>query len=106
MVTGKEVTKTGPWRLKPNEYHNHTFWAWITGIEMVASNGFGKIDDFNYLLSMFASNNGIDSNMLHEWVNPLTFQGNGAYPFRTGIYAIRIAVSESRMKTRSKNVHD
>ena len=108
LVTEKEVTKTGPWKLKPNEYHNHTFWAWITGIEMVARNRFGKVDDFNYLLSMFVSNNGIDSNMLHEWVNPLTFQGNGAYPFRTGISAIRIAVSESHIKTRtrSKNAHE
>ena len=106
LVTEKEITKTGPWRLKANEYHNHTFWAWITGIEMVARNRFGKIDDFNYLSSMFVSNNGVDSNMLHEWVNPLTFQGNGAYPFRTGISAIRIAVSESHVKTGSKNVHE
>ena len=99
LVTEVEVIKTGPWRLKPNEYHNHTFWAWITGIEMMARNRLGKIDDFNYLLSLFISDNGVNSNMLHEWVNPLTFQGNGAYPFRTGISAIRIAISESIIKT-------
>jgi glycogen debranching enzyme len=104
LVTEKEVTKTGPWRLKPNEYHNHTFWAWITGIEMIARNRFGKRDDFDYLLSLFVSNNGIKSNMLHEWVNPLSFKGNGAYPFRTGISAIRIAISESIMKTRHENI--
>ena len=99
LVTEVEVIKTGPWRLKPNEYHNHTFWAWITGIEMMARNRLGKIDDFNYLLSLFISDNGVYSNMLHEWVNPLTFEGNGAYPFRTGISAIRIAISESIIKT-------
>lgn len=98
LVTEIEVTKTGPWILKPNEYHNHTFWAWITGIEMVARNRFGKIDDFNYLLSLFISNNVVNSNMLHEWVNPLNLKGNGAYPFRTGISAIRVAISESMIK--------
>lgn len=99
LVTEKEVAKTGPWNLNPNEYHNHTFWAWITGIEMVARNRFDMIDDFIYLLSKFVSDdNMVHLNMLHEWVNPLTFQGNGAYPFRTGISAIRIAVSEFQIK--------
>jgi hypothetical protein len=32
--------------------------------------------------------------MLYESVNPLTFQGSGAYPFRTGISLVRIAVIE------------
>ena len=99
LVTEMEVIKTGPWNLNPNEYHNHTFWAWITGIEMVARNRFNMIDDFTFLLSKFVSDdNMVYSNMLHEWVNPLTFQGNGAYPFRTGISAIRIAVSEFLIK--------
>lgn len=99
LVTEMEVVKTGPWSLNPNEYHNHTFWAWITGIEMIARNRFNMIDDFTYLLSKFVSDdNMVHSNMLHEWVNPLTFQGNGAYPFRTGISAIRIAVSEFLIK--------
>ncbi|HEX5981388.1 MAG TPA: hypothetical protein VFY77_01870, partial [Nitrososphaeraceae archaeon] len=38
---------------------------------------------------------GVHSNMLYEWVNPLTFQGSGAYPFRTGISSVRIAAIES-----------
>ena len=95
LVTETEITKTGPWLLKTNEYHNHTFWPWITGIEMLARTRFGKIDDCNLLLSKFISNNGVHSNMLYEWVNPLTFQGNGAYPFRTGISSLRIAAIES-----------
>lgn len=99
LVTEKEVAKTGPWRLNPHEYHNHTFWAWITGIEMIARNRFNMMDDFTYLLSKFVSeDNVIHSNMLHEWVHPLTFKGNGAYPFRTGISAIRIAVTEFLIK--------
>jgi len=95
LVTETEITKTGPWLLKTNEYHNHTCWPWITGIEMLARTRFGKIDDCSFLLSKFVSNNGVHSNMLHEWVNPLTFQGSGAYPFRTGISSVRIAAMES-----------
>jgi glycogen debranching enzyme len=95
LVTETEITKTGPWLLKTNEYHNHTFWPWITGIEMLARTRFGKIDDCSLLLSKFVSNNGVHSNMLYEWVNPLTFQGSGAYPFRTGISSLRIAAFES-----------
>lgn len=92
LVTEREITKTGPWVLKANEYHNHTFWSWITGIEMISRNRYGKIPDFHYLFSKFISSNKIHSNMLHEWVDPITFEGNGANPFRTGISSIRIAV--------------
>ena len=94
LVTETEITKTGPWLLKANEYHNHTFWAWITGIEILARTRFGKLDDSSFLISKFVSDNGVHSNMLYEWVNPLTFQGSGAYPFRTGISSVRIAAIE------------
>ena len=98
LVTEREITKTGPWILKANEYHNHTFWAWITGIEMISRNRFGKISDFHFLFSKFISPNKIHSNLLHEWVDPKTFEGNGAYPFRTGISSIRIAVLDYMSK--------
>ena len=95
LVTEKEVIKTGPWSLKPYQYHNYTFWSWFTGIEMVARKRFDKTDDFNYLMSLFVSKNGkIHWNMLYEWVNPLNFHGYGAYPFRTGISSIRMAAIE------------
>lgn len=91
LVTEREITKTGPWILKANEYHNHTFWAWITGIEMISRYRYGQIADFLCLFSKFMSPNNIQLNMLHEWVNPITFEGKGAYPFRTGISSIRLA---------------
>jgi hypothetical protein len=28
----------------------------------------------------------------YEWINPTTDEGNGAFPFRTGISAVRISV--------------
>jgi glycogen debranching enzyme len=99
LVTEAEITKTGPWLLKTNEYHNHTCWPWITGIEILARTRFGKIDDCSFLLSKFVSNSGIYPNMLYEWVNPLTFQGSGAYPFRTGISSVRIAAFESLIQS-------
>ena len=98
LVTEREITKTGPWILKANEYHNHTFWAWITGIEMISRNRYGKISDFHCLFSKFISSNKIQSNVLHEWVDPMTFEGKGAYPFRTGISSIRIAVLDYMSK--------
>ena len=91
VVTEREITKIGPWMLKANEYHNHRFWAWITGIEMISRYRYGNISDFYCLLSKFMSPNRIQLNMLHEWVDPITFDGKGAYPFRTGISSIRLA---------------
>ncbi|HET7643465.1 MAG TPA: hypothetical protein VFK40_08150, partial [Nitrososphaeraceae archaeon] len=70
-------------------------WPWITGIEMLARSRFGKIDDCNILLSKFVTGDGVNPNMLYEWVNPMTFQGSGAYPFRTGISSIRITAMET-----------
>ncbi|MGE0242852.1 MAG: GH116 family glycosyl hydrolase [Nitrososphaeraceae archaeon] len=102
LVTETGITKTGPWLLETNEYHNHTCWPWITGIEMLARSRFGKLDDCNILLSKFFTNDGVNPNMLYEWVNPLTFQGSGAYPFRTGISSIRITA----METLTMNIED
>ena len=31
LVTETELKRTGPWVLKPYQYHNHTFWPWTTG---------------------------------------------------------------------------
>jgi hypothetical protein len=94
LVTETHVTKTGPWFLEPHEYHNHTFWAWITGIEMLARSRFDKMNDCINILSKFFTDNTVHSDMLHEWVNPITLQGSGARPFRTGISSIRIAAIE------------
>ena len=93
LVTEAALKKTGPWVLHPNQYHNHTFWPWITGIEMLARSRHGRIDECQALFSMLASSDS-QSRMraFYEWVNPLTNQGSGAYPFRTGISTIRIAL--------------
>ena len=40
LVTEVELKATGPWTLKPYQYHNQTFWPWTTGIEMLARSRF------------------------------------------------------------------
>ncbi|HYY50451.1 MAG TPA: hypothetical protein VE643_06230, partial [Nitrososphaeraceae archaeon] len=43
LVTEVELKATGPWNLKPYQYHNQTFWPWTTGIEMLARSRFDRI---------------------------------------------------------------
>lgn len=101
LVTEVEMKSTGPWVLKPNFYHNHTFWPWITGIEILARSRFNQLDECNILLSKLASENHPHVHTFYEWINPVTDQGNGAYPFRTGISSVRVAIADIlwRMKT-------
>lgn len=95
LVTEVELKSTGPWHLKPYEYHNHTFWPWTTGIEMLARSRFGRAQECILLLSKLTSeNNNLHMYAFYEWVNPITDEGNGAFPFRTGIAAARISIAD------------
>ena len=92
LVTEVELKSTGPWHLKPYEYHNHTFWPWTTGIEMLARSRFDRVEECNLLLSTLTSESKFHMHTFHEWINPVTDEGSGAFPFRTGISAVRISV--------------
>jgi glycogen debranching enzyme len=92
LVTEVELKSTGPWHLKPHEYHNHTFWPWTTGIEMLARSRFDRVEECNRLLSTLTSESNLHMHTFYEWINPITNEGNGAFPFRTGISAVRISV--------------
>jgi hypothetical protein len=106
LVTETELKRTGPWILKPYQYHNHTFWPWTTGIEMLARSRFNKIEGCNILLSKLASNDGHPHlHAFYEWVNPITDEGSGAYPFRTGITTIRIALADILEKVKMESPH-
>src|SRR5918995_5386733 len=100
LITERELTATGPWVLKPYEYHNHTFWPWITGLEILARSRFEKPEDCEYLLSKLASEGQPHIHAFYEWINPINDQENGAYPFRTGISAIRIAIADILAKRK------
>jgi hypothetical protein len=92
LVTEVELKSTGPWILKPYQYHNHTFWPWTTGIEMLARSRFDRLQECNLLLSTLTSESNLNMHAFYEWINPITEEGNGAFPFRTGISAVRISV--------------
>jgi hypothetical protein len=92
LVTEVELKSTGPWILKPYQYHNLTFWPWTTGIEMLARSRFDRVEECNLLLSTLTSESNLHMHTFYEWINPITGEGNGAFPFRTGISAVRIAV--------------
>jgi hypothetical protein len=94
LITEKELKRTGPLILEPNQYHNHTFWPWITGIEMLARSRFQRYDECNELLLTLTKGNHPETLAFYEWVNPTTGKGGGAFPFRTGISAIRIALTD------------
>ena len=92
LVTEVELKRTGPWILKPYQYHNHTFWPWTTGIEMLARSRYDRVQECNLLLSTLSSKTHLHMRTFYEWVNPITDEGNGAFPFRTGISAVRVAI--------------
>ena len=95
LVTEVELKKTGPWILSPNQYHNHTFWPWITGMEMQARSRIGEFQQCDMLMSTLLEADNL-GNLLtfYEWINPVTGKGDGAFPFRTGISSIRIAITD------------
>jgi glycogen debranching enzyme len=105
LVTEVELKKSGPWVLKPNQYHNHTFWPWTTGIEMLARFRFNKIEDCNTLFSKLASDDELHVHTFYEWINPLTDKVQGAYPFRTGVSAVRIALFEILAKANAAKMN-
>jgi glycogen debranching enzyme len=92
LVTEAKLKSTGPWLLKPHQYHNLTFWPWTTGIEMLARSRYDKVEDCNMLLSTLTSESNLHMHTFYEWINPITDEGSGAFPFRTGISAVRIAI--------------
>lgn len=67
LVTEVELISTSHWHLKPYQYHNHTYWPWATGIEMLARSRFGYLKNAilcyllllqNYILISIAFTNG------------------------------------------------
>jgi hypothetical protein len=102
LVTEKPLQKTGPWILQSNEYHNYTYWPWITAIELLTRFRCGQISECTVLLSNLLNtdlnNNANHDKIFYEWLDPRTLKGGGAYPFRTGISAFRLASFEMLSK--------
>ena len=92
LVTEVELKTTGPWVLKPHQYHNQTHWPWSTALEILARGKFNQTDECTALLSLVSSGHPY-MYAYYEWVNPITNSPNGAFPFRTGISGLRIAIA-------------
>ena len=93
LVTEGFLEETGPWTLKPFEYHNQTCWPWIAAVEMLARARFDRIEDCDTMMSAFTSQAGNpESIAFYEWIDPNTEQGHGSFPFRTGISTMRVMV--------------
>lgn len=99
----KLLKESGPLHLKPYFYHNRTFWPWITGIEMTARSRFNRFGECDILLSKLASEDKVRILTLYEWVNPETGKGGGAYPFRTGVCTVRLAIDHIVEGIEKKN---
>jgi hypothetical protein len=102
LVTEVLLKATGPWTLKPYQYHNYTFWPWTTGIEMLARSRFDRVEECNLLLSTLTSESNLNMHAFYEWVNPITGEGSGAFPFRTGISAVRVAIVDIFKNIRTR----
>jgi glycogen debranching enzyme len=102
LVTEVLLKATGPWTLKPYQYHNSTFWPWTTGIEMLARSRYDRVEECNLLLSTLTSESQLHMHAFYEWINPTTDEGKGAFPFRTGVSAVRVAVIDIFNNIRSR----
>lgn len=102
LITEAELKASAPWHLKPYEYHNHTFWPWVAGMEMFARSRFGQVEECDMLLSKLASDGKPHIYSFYEWLNPITSEGHGAFPFRTGIVTVREAIAGILIRIKDK----
>jgi hypothetical protein len=61
---------------------------------MLARSRFGQLKECDILLSTLASEGHPHVHSFYEWLNPVNDTSGGVYPFRTGISAVRIAISD------------
>ena len=61
---------------------------------MLARSRFNRGGECDILLAKLASEGHPHLHAFYEWINPITDEGSGAYQFRTGITAIRIAIAD------------
>ena len=102
LITEGELKATGPWVLKPYEYHYHNSGHGLREWKCLLEVGLIGPKSADTLLSKLASQGHPHVHALYEWINPINDQENGVYPFRTGISSIRIAIADMLGK-RDKN---
>lgn len=77
---------TAPPILAPYKYQNGGVWPWITSAEILARLSYSQVQEPKLLLQRILP-------VAHlEWIDPNNMRNGGAFPFRTGIAAIRTAL--------------
>lgn len=115
LVNEHDQKITGPRILRPQEYHNQTFWPWATATEILARSRFNRIQECDILFSRIVSKNRptarhrgipeiVNPRAYYEWINPFTDEGGGVFPFRTGISAVRIVMMEILERIRTSTL--
>jgi hypothetical protein len=69
---------------------------------MLARSRFDRQEECSSLLSTLTSESQLRMHTFYEWINPITNEGNGAFPFRTGISAVRVAIVDILNNIRVK----
>jgi len=116
LVNERDQKITGPRILRPQEYHNQTLWPWATATEILARSRFNRIQECDILFSRLISENRpsarhrgipgiVNPRAYYEWINPLTDEGGGVFPFRTGISAVRIVIMEILERIRASMLY-
>jgi hypothetical protein len=59
---------------------------------MLARSRFDRVEECNLLLSTLTSKDHLHMHTFYEWIDPVINEGKGAFPFRTGISAVRVAI--------------
>ena len=72
---------------------------------MLARSRFNQVEECNILLSKLSSKDKktVGIHTFYEWLNPINDEGGGAYPFRTGISSVRIAIADMAQKIKEKH---
>jgi hypothetical protein len=68
---------------------------------MLARSRFNRVEECNILFSKLASEGHPHIHAFYEWINPITDQPHGSFPFRTGISGIRIDIADILQKIKS-----
>ena len=69
---------------------------------MLARSRYDRVEECNLLLSTLTSESQLHMHAFYEWINPTTDEGKGAFPFRTGVSAVRVAVIDIFNNIRSR----
>jgi hypothetical protein len=70
---------------------------------MLARSRFNQFEECDLLLSKLTSEDHPHIHTFYEWINPITDNPDGAFPFRTGISGVRIAIVDILQKIKKES---